>query len=52
MIDEKRIEELKEKIEKSKEIFRQAFARFGPEKTRIVWSGGKDSTLTLWICLQ
>jgi phosphoadenosine phosphosulfate reductase len=52
MLDDKRIEELKRKIEKSKEIFGQAFDRFKPEETRLIWSGGKDSTLTLWICRQ
>jgi phosphoadenosine phosphosulfate reductase len=52
MIDDKRIEELKGKIEKSKEIFGQAFERYKPEETRLIWSGGKDSTLTLWICRQ
>ncbi len=50
MIDKKREEELKEKIEKSKEIFEQAFDRFKPEDTRVIWSGGKDSSLTTWIC--
>ncbi len=52
MIDEKRAEELSTKIEKSKEIFKQAFKKFNVEKTRIIWSGGKDSTLVLWICRQ
>lgn len=52
MLDDKRIEELEGKIEKSKEIFGQAFDRFKPEETRLIWSGGKDSTLTLWICRQ
>jgi phosphoadenosine phosphosulfate reductase len=52
MVDEKRIKELNHKIEKSKEIFKQAFERFRPEETRLIWSGGKDSTLTLWICRQ
>ena len=52
MIDEKRVEELKGKIAKSKEIFKQAFDRFKPEQMRLIWSGGKDSTLTLWICKQ
>jgi len=50
MIDKKRIAELNGKIEKSMEIFEQAFERFRPEETRLIWSGGKDSTLTLWIC--
>ena len=52
MLDKKRIEELDGKIDKSKEIFGQAFERFKPEETRLIWSGGKDSTLTLWICRQ
>ncbi len=52
MLEEKRIDELKEKIEKSKEIFETAFSEFSPEATRVIWSGGKDSTLMLWICLE
>jgi phosphoadenosine phosphosulfate reductase len=52
MLDDKRIEELEGKIEKSKEIFGQAFDHFKPEETRLIWSGGKDSTLALWICRQ
>jgi len=48
----KRIEELRQKIAKSKEIFEQAFDRFDVKDTRLIWSGGKDSTLTLWICRQ
>lgn len=50
MLDEKRVDELKEKIEKSKEIFKQAYDRFKVGEMRLIWSGGKDSTLTLWIC--
>jgi len=52
MIDEKRVEELKGKIEKSKEVFKQAYDRFDVSRMRLIWSGGKDSTLTLWICRQ
>ncbi len=52
MVDEKRARELGGKIEKAKEIFKQAFDRFSPEETRLIWSGGKDSTLVLWICRQ
>jgi len=47
-----RITELETKIAKSKEIFQQAFERFDVKDTRLIWSGGKDSTLTLWICRQ
>ena len=52
MIDESRVEELKGKIEKSKEIFKQAYDRFDAKDMRLIWSGGKDSTLVLWICRQ
>lgn len=51
-LEPKRIEQLKQKIAKSKEIFEQAFDRFDVKDTRLIWSGGKDSTLTLWICRQ
>jgi phosphoadenosine phosphosulfate reductase len=47
-----RIKELNDKIAKSKEIFQQAFNRFSVGHTRLIWSGGKDSTLTLWICCR
>jgi len=52
MLNEHRIKELEEKIEKSKEIYDKAFKRFEPKEMRLVWSGGKDSTLTTWICRQ
>jgi len=51
-LDKKRVTELEEKIAKSKEIYKQAFERFEQKDLRLIWSGGKDSTLTLWICLQ
>jgi phosphoadenosine phosphosulfate reductase len=47
-----RIAELEGKIAKSKDIFAQAYARFKVEDLRMIWSGGKDSTLSLWICRQ
>jgi len=50
MLSKERIAELEQKINKSKEVFAQAFDRFKPEDIRIIWSGGKDSTLLLWIC--
>ncbi len=52
MIDEKRVQELEEKIDKTKDVFKQAYDRFSVEDMRLIWSGGKDSTLTLWICHQ
>jgi phosphoadenosine phosphosulfate reductase len=36
-------------IAKSEEIMRQAVERFGPDKIAIGWTGGKDSTVMLWI---
>lgn len=47
-----RIAELEGKIAKSKEIFQQAYDRFKVGDMRMIWSGGKDSTLALWICRQ
>lgn len=45
-------EKVYDKIAKSKEVVRQTFKRFGPDKTAIAWSGGKDSTTMLWIIRQ
>ncbi len=50
MLSEARIQELNEKIAKSEDMFRQAFDRFDVADTRLIWSGGKDSTLMVWIC--
>lgn len=51
-LDESRVRELREKIEKSKEIFKMAYDRFDVNDMRMIWSAGKDSTLALWICKQ
>jgi len=51
-LSKERIEELEGKIQKSKEIFKQAFDRYKPEEMRLIWSGGKDSTTTVWICMK
>lgn len=51
-LSQTRIIELENKIQKSKEIFAEAFKRFKIEDTRLIWSGGKDSTLVTWICRQ
>ena len=45
-----RVKDLEDKIQKSKNIFQKTFDRFGIEDMRLIWSGGKDSTLTTWIC--
>ncbi len=38
-----------EKVEKSKEIIREAYERFPAERTVLAYTGGKDSTLLLWL---
>ena len=52
MLKQERIAELEGKIAKSKEVFGQAYERFCVDDMRLIWSGGKDSTLVLWICRQ
>jgi len=44
-----RIKELETYIHISKNIVREAYRQFDPKDIRLVWSGNKDSTLTLWI---
>lgn len=38
-----------EKIEKSKSVIREAIERFGLERIAVAITGGKDSTLNLWL---
>ena len=52
MVDEKRKAVLVKKIDDSKKVIHEAFDRFPPEELAIAWTGGKDSTLTLWIIRQ
>ena len=52
MVDEKRKPVLVKKIDDSKKVIHEAFDRFPPEELAIAWTGGKDSTLTLWIIRQ
>jgi len=40
------------KIEDSKKVIREAFSKFKPEELAITWTGGKDSTLDLWLIRQ
>ncbi len=51
-ISEKRKRQCSKLVEISKNIVKQAFDRFKPEQLGITWTGGKDSTLTLWIIRQ
>jgi phosphoadenosine phosphosulfate reductase len=40
---------LDRKVEDSKKIVRQAYETYDPDKMVLAWTGGKDSTLLLWI---
>lgn len=40
------------KIEDSKKVIREAFSKFKPKELAITWTGGKDSTLGLWLIRQ
>jgi len=51
-ISEKRKRQCAKLVELSKEVVREAFDKFRPEEIGITWTGGKDSTLTLWIIKQ
>jgi len=40
---------LEQKVALSQEIIYQAFCQFGTKNTTLAWTGGKDSTLILWM---
>jgi phosphoadenosine phosphosulfate reductase len=40
---------LQEKIDKSKQVIKQALERFARDKIYVAWTGGKDSTTMLWL---
>ena len=44
--------DIDQKIIQSKKIIRATLDKFGPERLAIAWTGGKDSTLMLWLCCQ
>jgi phosphoadenosine phosphosulfate reductase len=52
MAEQDKAKRCAELVEKSKEVIRQTFQRFKPEELAITWTGGKDSTTTLWIIRQ
>ncbi len=43
---------LDEKIERAMDVIRQAMNRFDPKKSVVAWTGGKDSTLLLWLARE
>lgn len=52
MTENEKIKRCNELVEKSKEIVRESFKKFTPDELAITWTGGKDSTMTLWIIRQ
>ena len=52
MTDEGKAKRCEELVEKSKEVVRETFKDYKIEDMAITWTGGKDSTLTLWIIRQ
>lgn len=43
---------IEDKIEKSMKIIREAYKKFPNDKIALGWTGGKDSTLILWLTRQ
>ena len=43
---------LEKKVADSRRVVREAFEKYAVEDLAIAWTGGKDSTLTLWIIRQ
>lgn len=50
--DEEIAQRCNELVQKSKAVIRESFTRFALEDMAITWTGGKDSTTTLWIIRQ
>ncbi len=52
MVEQDNVEKCAELVQKSKEVVKEAFEKFDPADIAITWTGGKDSTLQLWIIRQ
>lgn len=52
MTEQDKAKKCAELVEKSKEVVRETFNKFTPDELAITWTGGKDSTTTLWIIRQ
>ena len=52
MVDKETAKKCVELVQKSKEVVKEAFEKFDPASCAITWTGGKDSTLQLWIIRQ
>jgi len=47
MDNEKMEMDFEKKIEKSKQVIREAVERYGKDRIAVTWTGGKDSTTVL-----
>jgi phosphoadenosine phosphosulfate reductase len=52
MTEQDKVQMCAELVEKSQEVVRETFKRFSVDELAITWTGGKDSTTTLWIIRQ
>ena len=52
MLDDRRVQVLARKLEDAQQIVREALERYEPDRLAISWTGGKDSTLVLYIVRQ
>jgi len=52
MTEQEKQQRCEELVGKSKEVIREAFRKFNPADTAITWTGGKDSTTSLWLIRQ
>ena len=43
---------LAKKVEDSKKVIREAYEKYPLENMAVAWTGGKDSTVLLWILLE
>jgi len=51
-LSEKRKRQCTKLVELSRAVIRDVFDKFTPEELGIIWTGGKDSSLTLWCVRQ
>lgn len=52
MTEQEKAQKCADLVQKSKDVVREVFTKFDPADTGITWTGGKDSTLNLWIIRQ
>lgn len=52
MTEQEKAKRCAELVNKAKEVVRETFTKFNPADTAVTWTGGKDSTLNLWIMRQ